>query len=138
MRLNGKKYEAEDKVALTEKQAFEARHALVDGPSIEDDPDEDYDEDEEEALQSIKRRPDNPDSGVDLYWKTKSGLFTKRPESNKTQMELEREPTVRRTVTVAKAAIVKATGTFRPEPVIPVALRQTPQDYEKTKWRTQP
>ena len=69
-------------IELTKVQAEGARHALENPPPMsraamvglvtdeESELDEELDEDEEEALDSIRRRPDNPQSGVQLHWKT--------------------------------------------------------------------
>jgi len=59
-------------IDLTEKQAWEARHALENPPKSAPlaEGEEEIDEDTEEALESIRRRPDNADSGVMLHWKT--------------------------------------------------------------------
>lgn len=129
MRKDRKFYAAGDKVHLTQAQAFEARHALVDGPTIVDDPDQDYDEDEEEALDSIRRSPDSPESGVRKHW-VAPGLVTHRPDDNKTEMEREREVVVRKAEVTAKAKAVKPPklqGTVTPpKPVVPVATRPAP------------
>lgn len=63
-----------DKVELTEDQANEIRHALFNPPNMptrraedEDEVDEDEEgnfDDVEDAMDSIRSRPDHPDSGV--------------------------------------------------------------------------
>jgi hypothetical protein len=69
-------YELGDTIELTDAEAHEMRHALLNPPPMKlaaldtnEDPEE-MDEDEEEALESIRRRPDNPASGVQQHWKT--------------------------------------------------------------------
>lgn len=134
-------------VDLTLAEAEGIRHALENPPPVrrsarvgeEDEEPEELDEDEEEALDSIRRRPDNPESGVQQHWKTdnvavaavnrqtraaKTGtkevgggleranvgdsIFSlqgpglnpagigPRPDSNKTEMELEDEEVTRK------------------------------------------
>lgn len=56
---------------------------------------DDSDDDEiEEAVESIRRRPDNPESGVDLHWQRENSQPfgpgpSPRPASNMTEMEKE-------------------------------------------------
>lgn len=82
-------YEAGSEIDLEENEAYKMRHALVDAPTKPgDEPgvvkaarkprseggdDLEDDENLEEALESIRNRPDNPDSGVHLHWQTQAG-----------------------------------------------------------------
>lgn len=69
-------YEAGDEVPLTEQQAWDARHALQNppkkAPTVAKATGEEKEpsEEEQQALESIRRRPDNMESGVMLHWKT--------------------------------------------------------------------
>lgn len=82
-------YEAGSTIELDENEAYKMRHALVDAPVLPgDEPgmvkaakkprsesgdDLEDDENLEDALESIRNRPDNPDSGVHLHWQTQAG-----------------------------------------------------------------
>lgn len=61
-------------IELTLAEAVSCSHALENGPrpvDVDENGEEsDLDEDEDEAIESIRRRPDNPDSGVQQHWKT--------------------------------------------------------------------
>jgi hypothetical protein len=76
-----KDYPAGASIELTDAEAQEVRHALVEPPKMTYAPGtsaedielggaEELDEDEQAALESIRKRPDNRESGVMLHWKT--------------------------------------------------------------------
>lgn len=140
IRKDGKEYAPGDKIQLDDQQAFEARHALEDGPKVTEDPNTELDDDEEEALDSIRRSPDNLESGVDKFWQRADyGVSMGRPDSNKTEMEIEREPVMRKAE--AKSQAAKASGQPKPPvvknsapapgPVVPPAVRPAPAPSKK-------
>ena len=69
-------------ISLTEDEAYAIRHALRDAPTMpskigavrgedgEWEGGRDFEEEEEAAIESIRKRPDNEASGVLLHWKT--------------------------------------------------------------------
>ena len=66
-----KEYLPGDKISLTEDEARSIRHALEEPPPISKKRRQTaMSGDVDAALDSIRKRPDNPDSGVMLHWQT--------------------------------------------------------------------
>lgn len=124
-----------ESVELTEQEAWELRQSLEDGPEQDPSLEEPLDE---EVAASLKGNPENPDSGVELYHKTRPDMSV-RPDTNKTAAEIEAEPERQKaqqkdaadkhkkgqpTVPDKPAAARAASA---PPPVVPPVTRQAPK-----------
>jgi hypothetical protein len=76
-----------EKIDLTDDEAWDVRHALEDPPTTKPGEEE---LDPEIAL-SIRNNPENPESGIELYWKSRADLSV-RPDTNKSNQEKALEP----------------------------------------------
>ena len=100
-------------IDLTLQEAWEIRHALHDPPPQ----DPDGPQLPKEIVASLKGNPLHPESGVELYWKTKGNV--KRPASNWTPLERKLEPMRQKTLAKTAAAAIKAA-----QPVVPARPAQ--------------
>jgi hypothetical protein len=123
--LVSKELKAGDSVNLSEQEAWDVRHALENPPKQAPGSDAST----AKALESIRNNPENPESGVELFWKTQPDAFI-RTEANKTPAEKAAEPKRQKALAETKAAAVKKA----PErivappaaPVVPPTTRPAP------------
>lgn len=129
-----------EEVELTEQEAWELRQSLEEPPLQDPSLEEELDE---EVLQSLLDNPENPDSGIELYFKSRPDISV-RPETNKTKAEKEAEPERQKAEAKDQAerhkkgqptvpdkpgpAPASATGRPAPTPpVVPPVTRQAPK-----------
>ncbi len=121
-----KNYAVGDKIDLTPEEAFEIRHALENPP--EGAPG--MKESDKEAAESIRNNPENPDSGIEMFWKTQPDA-TKRTEANISQKERELAPRRQKVMAQDNAERSKRQTPAMPAkpalPVVPVATRPAPK-----------
>ncbi len=123
----GQVFKPGDSIELSPEEAWDVRHAL------ENPPDQAPGDSEvpAEVLESVRNNPENPNSGVELYWKTQPDISA-RPESNKTEKEKELEPKRQKAEAQTKAAQVKKPQPpAASKPVVPVTTRPTPAAPKK-------
>jgi hypothetical protein len=123
----GQVIEAGGSIDLTPEEAWDVRYALENPPA--QDP-SDSSGVPAEVLESVRKNPLHPDSGVELFWKTQPDAFT-RTESNKTELERKLEPQRQKAVAQAKGADTKKTQAKVAGPVVPPTTRPSPKDAKK-------
>ena len=106
-------YKPGNLIDLTLQEAWEIRHALYDPPPQ----DPSGPQLPKEIVASLKGNPLHPESGVELYWKTRGNV--KRPASNWTPLEKKLEPMRQKTLAKTAAAAVRSA-----RPVVPARPAQ--------------
>lgn len=131
-----KVYHGGSSIELSEAEAYDLRHALKDGPlSPPGVPPLD-----EEVAASLRNNPENPDSGIEMFWKTQTNAF-KRTRGNISQQERDLEPLRQRTLAKSEAVRSKAaqpTVPVRPTVVVPPITRPAPAPPKPVATRPAP
>ncbi len=115
-------YKPGSSIDLSPEEAWKIRHALVDPPKQEPG----TPEVPSEVLESIRNNPENPESGIEAFWKTQPDAFT-RTEANKTAVEKSLESKRQKTVAQEKAQNVKKPAAPPAKPVVPPVTRPAPK-----------
>ena len=138
-----KDYTAGSEVEMSEDEARAIAPALENPP----DPYKDLSGEEKAAVESIQNRPDNPDSGVMLPWQldglTKatygmglgglSPLPERRPEQNKTKMELADQEKIETAERQATEKSLRSSAPTRESVIVEEGSSKTPAGEPRPK-----